>query len=104
MSTIEDLVVGIGVDADQLDKDIESVKSQFESTFAKITAAGVAAGVGMEAFARSSADSNIQTRQLAAGLGIGEDAMRDLATETANVGFPLSEIIALAELRADERP
>lgn len=98
MSTIEDLIVGIGIDADALEKDVEKASGVLDSAFAKMTAAGVAAGVGLEAFARSQADSNIQTRQLAASLGISEDAMRDLANETANVGFPLDEVLGLMEL------
>ena len=97
MSTIEDLVVGIGIDADSLEKDAAHAKSIFDSTFAKITAAGAAAGLGLEAFARGQADSNIQTRELAASLGISESAMRDLATQTANVGFPLSEVLDIME-------
>ena len=98
MSTIDDLVVGIGVDADGLEKDVEQAAGVFESNMAKITAAGVAAGVGLEAFARSSADTNAQTRELAASLGINENAMRDLAAQTANVGFPLNEVLDLMEL------
>lgn len=98
MSTIDDLVVGIGVDADGLEKDVDRATGIFQSNMAKITAAGVAAGAGLEAFARSSADSNAQTRELAASLGINENAMRDLAAQTANVGFPLNEVLDLMEL------
>lgn len=98
MSTIEDLVVGIGIDADSLEADAEKAKGIFDSAFAKITAATAGAGAGLEAFARGQQDSNAQTRQLAASLGISEGAMRDLAGETANVGFPLNEVLDLMEL------
>jgi len=98
MSTIEDLVVGIGVDAEGLEADVDKAASVFESNMARIGLAGAAAGAGLEAFARGQADSNAQTRELAASLGISEDAMRDLASETANVGFPLDEVLDLMEL------
>jgi hypothetical protein len=97
MATIEDLVVGIGVDEGSLEKDLDNVKNAFDSTFAKVTAAGAALGVGLEAFARGAADTNIKTRELAAGLGISDDAMRDLVISTANVGFPLQEVLDLME-------
>lgn len=97
MSTIEDLSVGIGIETSDLEQEAERASSAFDSAFSKITAAGVAAGAGLEAFARGQADSNAQTRQLAASLGISEDAMRDLAGETANVGFPLEEVLDLME-------
>ena len=61
MATIEDLVVGIGVDAGDLDKQVSDASSRFESAMGKITLAGAAAGAGLEAFARSQADSNAQT-------------------------------------------
>src|SRR5215471_19474242 len=98
MATIDDLVVGIGVDSSSLEKDLDSVKEAFDSTFAKVSVASAAAGVGLETFARTSADTNIKTRELAASLGIGEDAMRDLVNQTANVGFPLQEVLDLMEI------
>lgn len=97
MSTIEDLVVGIGIDDAGLDQQAEKAASAFEKHIGKIGLATAAAGAGLEAFARGQQDSNIQTQQLAASLGISEDAMRDMARETANVGFPLEEVLDLME-------
>lgn len=97
MTTIDDLVVGIGIDDAGLDKQAEQAASSFERHIGKIGLATAAAGAGLEAFARGQQDSNIQTQQLAASLGISEDAMRDLAGETANVGFPLEEVLDLME-------
>ncbi len=98
MSTIEDLVVGIGIDDTGLDEGAEKAASAFEKHIGKIGLATAAAGAGLEAFARGQQDSNIQTQELAASLGISEDAMRDMARETANVGFPLNEVLDLMEL------
>lgn len=97
MSTIDDLVIGIGIDDAGLDASAEKAASSFEKHIGKIGLATAAAGAGLEAFARSQQDSNIQTQQLAASLGISEDAMRDMARETANVGFPLEEVLDLME-------
>lgn len=97
MSTIEDLVVGIGVDAGDLNKDVENAANVFKTNMGKITAAGAAVGAGLEAFARSQQDLNIQNNELAASLGITSDQMRDLAADTANVGFPLSEVLDIME-------
>jgi hypothetical protein len=97
VSTIDDLLVKIGIDDETLEQDAERASKIFDGTFAKITAAGVAAGAALETFARSQAESNTQTRQLAASLGVSEDAMRDLALETADVGFPLGEVLDLME-------
>ena len=97
MSTIDDLLVKIGIDDGDLEQQADQTAGVFSSRFAQITAAGVAAGAGLEAFARSQAESNTQTRQLAASLGISEDAMRGLALETADVGFPLNEVLDLME-------
>jgi hypothetical protein len=97
MSTIDDLVIGIGIDDAGLDQEAEKAASAFEKHIGKIGLATAAAGAGLEAFARGQQDSNIQTQQLAASLGISEDAMRDMARETANVGFPLNEVLDLME-------
>ena len=97
MSTIEDLVVGIGVDAGDLNKDVENAANVFKTNMGKITAAGAAVGAGLEAFARSQQDLNIKNEELAASLGISSQAMRDLAADTANVGFPLSEVLDIME-------
>ncbi len=98
MSTIDDLVIGIGIDDAGLDQQAEKAASAFEKHIGKIGLATAAAGAGLEAFARGQQDSNIQTQELAASLGISEDAMRDMARETANVGFPLNEVLDLMEL------
>lgn len=97
MSTIDDLVIGIGIDDAGLDQQADKAASAFEKHIGKIGLATAAAGAGLEAFARGQQDSNIQTQQLAASLGISEDAMRDMARETANVGFPLEEVLDLME-------
>lgn len=97
MSTIEDLVVGIGVDAGDLNKDVENAANVFKTSMGKITAAGTAVGAGLEAFARGQQDLQIQNNELAASLGISSQAMRDLAADTANVGFPLSEVLDIME-------
>lgn len=97
MSTIDDLVIGIGIEAGELDAQTDEAASRFESNIKRISLAGAAAGAGLEAFARGQADSNAQTRELAASLGMSEDAMRELAGSTANVGFPLNEVLDLME-------
>lgn len=97
MATIEDLIVGIGIDDAGLDQQAEKAASAFDRHIGKIGLATAAAGAGLEAFARGQQDSNIQAQQLAASLGMSEDAMRDLAGETANVGFPLEEVLDLME-------
>lgn len=97
-SPIETLSVAIGIDAGSLEEEAKNAASAFETSMKRITLAGAAVGAGLEAFARGQADSNAKTRILAAGLGISEDAMRDLASETANVGFPLDEVLDLMEL------
>lgn len=97
MSTIDDLVIGIGIEAGELDAQVDEAASRFESNIKRISLAGATAGAGLEAFARGQADSNAQTRELAASLGMSEDAMRTLAGETANVGFPLNEVLDIME-------
>lgn len=97
MSTIDDLVVGIGIDDSGLDAQAEKAASTFEKNIGRIGLAAAAAGAGLETFARGQQDTNIQTQQLAASLGISQDAMRDLARETANVGFPLEEVLDIME-------
>ena len=97
MATIEDLVVGIGVDTGDLDKDVDRAASSFKTSMGKITLASAAVGAGLEGFARSQQDTNIQVNELAASLGITSGQMRDLAADTANVGFPLQEVLDIME-------
>lgn len=96
MATIADLMIKIGVDHD-LEAGVGGAADVVDRNFAKISAAGVAGGAALEGFARSQQDSNVQTRQLAASLGMSEGAMRDLATETANVTFPIEDVLDLME-------
>jgi len=97
MSTLEDLIIRVGSDVGDAEKGLGGLQSLANNTLAKVTAAGAAGGAALEAFARSQAESNAQTRQLASSLGLSEDAMRGLAIETANGGFPLAEVLDLME-------
>lgn len=97
MSTLEDLIIRVGADVGDAESGLGGLSKLADNTLLKVTAAGAAAGAALEGFARGQAESNAQTRQLAASLGMSEDAMRGLATETANVGFPLAEVLDLME-------
>lgn len=58
----------------------------------------VAAGSALEGLARSQQENTVQARQLAASLGISEDAVRDMAAGMADAGFPLEDALDLMEL------
>lgn len=97
MSTLADLLVKIGVDASDLESGMDSAAGFVDRNFGKITAAGVAAGAGMEAFARKQAPATEGARKLAASTGMLESDMRDLIRETSNVTFPLDDVIGTME-------
>ncbi|HEX6682427.1 MAG TPA: phage tail tape measure protein [Candidatus Limnocylindrales bacterium] len=97
MATLEDLVVRVGADVDDAEDAVGGLSGAIDRHFAAITAAGVAAGAGLEAFARNMAPLNEANSRLAAMTGESEQAMRDLALETSNVGFPLAEVQELME-------
>jgi hypothetical protein len=96
-TTLEELIVKVGADVGDAESKLGGLSKFADSTLGKITLGSAAAGGALEAFARSQADSNVATRQLAQTLGVSEDAMRDYATETANAGFPLAEVLDLME-------
>lgn len=97
MTTIAELLIKIGVDPDGVQQGMDDAASFVDRNFGKITAAGVAAGAGMETFARAQQPVTRDLRKLAASTGISEDAMRDLVKETANVTFPLQDVIDVME-------
>lgn len=97
MAELEELLVTVGVDADDVDAGVDKVSGLFDDMASKVSLAAGAAGAGLEALIRGQQDTSVQTRQLAAALGIGEDAMRDLVTETSNATFPIEDVVELME-------
>jgi hypothetical protein len=96
MATIADLLVKVGVDAD--DSALDGFASSVDDNFGKIALGGAAAGLAMEGFARSQKPLSESVQRTAAALGESESAIRDLALETTNVTFPLGEVVDLFEL------
>lgn len=85
-----DVIEGIGETAD-------STSSWMQDNWMKVGAATAGAGAALEGFARSQAPANEQTRRLAAGLGMTEDSVRDMAVGLSNVTFPLDDVLGLLE-------
>lgn len=75
----------------------EETGSRFDNVMTGIAAGSAVAGAGLEAFARNQQDSNVATAQLAASIGVSQDEMRGLATETSNVTFPMEDVLDLME-------
>lgn len=95
MATLEDLVVKVTADVGDAESSLDKFAGNIDKHIGKITAAGAAAGAGLEAFARKMAPLNEQNAQLAAMTGMSSDAMRELAIDTANVTFPLEDAQSL---------
>lgn len=75
---------------------------QFESSVKKGSIAVSAAGVGIEALARSQQESSVLVQQNAAALGVSEGEYRKWATSISNAGFPLEEVNKLMEVGRQE--
>ena len=111
MSEISRLFVSVGARTDEYRKGMQQVKQKgdevgkhnekvsgwMEQNWKKIGAATAIAGAGIEALARKQAPLTQQTRQLARSLDMTESEMRDLARSTADVTFPLDEVLDLME-------
>jgi hypothetical protein len=91
MTTLADLIIKVGADTGDAEKGLTGLEKLAKNKFTALTAAGVAAGGGLEAFAQKMAPLNEANSQLAAMTGLSSDAMRELAIDTANVTFPLDE-------------
>lgn len=79
MATLSELIVRVGVDADEVDQGIGQVTDRVDRGLAAVTAAGVAAGAGLESFARSQADTNAVLARTASATGETEEALRSTA-------------------------
>lgn len=97
MSNLADLLVHIGIDADDLKSGFDSAVSSVEDNIGKITAASVIAGGAMEGFARGQAPLREAAAKIAAATGEEADEINRLAREASNVTFPLAEVYASME-------
>ncbi|WP_017614139.1 phage tail tape measure protein [Nocardiopsis salina] len=84
MVTLDELTVRIGADADDLESGLGKAAQAVEDNIGKITAAGVAAGGSMEAFARGQADVNASLARTAIASGENEEALRASAYAMAD--------------------
>lgn len=98
MATLDEITVRIGADADDLESGLGRAAQAVEDNLATITAAGVAAGGSMEAFARGQADVNTALSRTAIATGETEDALRASAYEMSNHTFAASDAAAGMEL------
>ena len=98
MATIADLLVKIGIDADDLESGVSSAASSVEENLGKITAAGAIAGTAFEGFARTQQDSNQTLARTAAATDESQKSLRDLAYEMSNSTFAASDAAAGMEL------
>lgn len=101
-------IKGAGADAEEAAKKNEDAIKSFgeraveqlervEKHWMKITLGAGLLGGGLEKMARTQAESTVQINRMSASLGIQSDQMRRLATETAEVGFPISDVLDLME-------
>ena len=102
MATLEELTVRIGADAEDLEKETSSAAQTVEDNIGKITASGVAAGAGMEAFARGQGDANEVLGRTSVITGESEDALRGLAVELSDGQTAASDNAAAFELLAQK--
>lgn len=94
MSSVAELILKI-VGKDETGAATKSAAAglkEFGNNAQKASLAVSAAGVGIEALARSQQESNALVQQNAAALGMSEGEYRKLATSIANAGFPLDEV------------
>lgn len=94
MATIADLLVKIGVDADDIEAGVEGAAEVVDRNFAKISAAGVAGGAALEGFARSQQDTNAALERVAMNSDASADSLRDSAAEMANHTFSAHDAVA----------
>ena len=80
----------------------QSFGDRVSSTALKVGAGGVAAGAGLEAFARQQAPLTEGLGRVSMATGLQTDELRGLVKETSNVTFPLDEVIGLMELGAQQ--
>jgi len=105
LGSLGKLFVSLGVDTSELEKGLDGAKNRVSGLGAKFGAAGktigagmAVAGVGMMALTDSSMKTNAALGTTALQLGITTKEMRELALETSNVTFPLSEVTASFDL------
>ena len=102
MAALSELLVKIGVDAEDLKGGVAKAAESVEENIGKITAAGVAAGAGMEAFARGQQDSNQTLSRTAVVSGESSDALRELAVELSDGQTAASDNADAFELLAQK--
>ena len=107
LGSLGELFVKVGADTSDLEKGLDGAEKRVSGLGAKFQKAGKAmgagmtvAGVGMMALTDSSMKTNAALGTTAISLGKTKEEMRDLALETANVTFPLSEVTASFDLLA----
>jgi hypothetical protein len=103
-TVIEDLVVSLELES-SLEKDTRKAKGELEGLYSNVAVAGrrigaamTAAGASIIALSELSRKTNAQLNVTAVGLGLTTERMRELALETTNVTFPLSEVTASFDL------
>ena len=102
MATIADLLVKIGIDADELESGVSSAASSVEENLGKITAAGAIAGAAFEGFARTQQGANQTLSRAAIVTGESQKSLRDLAYEMSNSTFAAADAAAGMELLAQK--
>ncbi len=78
--------------------DTGGVTSFMEANWKKVGLATAGAATAIEMFARKQAPMLEASRKIAAAIDMEEKAFRQLAIETANVTFPLKDVLDLMEL------
>lgn len=86
----------MGVTRNEIAQTNESV-NLLNQNWVKITATAGTAGVALEAMARGQAGLTESTHNLANSLGMTSQEVRRLAIDTANVTFPLEDVLSLME-------
>lgn len=97
MSTIANLLIHLGVDADDVESGFAGASDAVDRHIGKIAAAGAVAGAAMEGFARSQQDSNVAFERMGRVTGKGSEAMRAMAGDLQDVTFPMEDVVALME-------
>ena len=97
MSTIANLLIKIGVDADDVEAGFTGAADAIDRNIGKITAMGAIGGAALEGFSRSQQETNVAFERMARVTGDGSDAMRDMAGDLQDATFPMGEVVALME-------
>lgn len=99
-STLAELLVKIGVDADDLESGTKSAVDSFEADIGKLGLAAGAGAAGLEGLARKTGETGVSIGNLAGQLGMSESSIRDMATEMSNATFPMEDVLGLMETGA----